>query len=477
MAKADSVFTPATPLEVAVLAGDYAGTLAALRPLSTAERARHRASTNRMFKLMWESRWRSPGDAGDLWPTAMTDDQERAIAAALVLCCPAADVAASRVGADDVIPLLGEFEIPCLPDLAEAWLPRSIDDVHALVASGVIQRPDSDAYAHGLMGLVRRHGRKHLREYLAEDAGLAAVLPRIFDVEGDADLSLANVDKYIGNSESWARQLLGLCADGTLDPALLLDKTLGALERDWPQYRAGWFKSFHEQLAPTTEQMQPHAARYLHLCHSRIPPTVTLALDAVDALAARGAVAPDDLFAALAPVLVTGNKSQVEAALKLLDRCVASDGARASVAARVAATALVHEAAPLQAKVLQRLEKWTRDAADREALRRYLPGIAASHRPRLVKLIGEDMSTPPGATPPAAVAPPTPGTRATRSIPIAPSRRSPTSTSSCRPSPTCSRTTPTPMRSSARSARWSPPRPSQRQTVRASGRCASAWRS
>ena len=421
MAKADIPFTPATPLEERVFAGDYDGTLAVLRPLTQLERARHRASLKRMIGLMLDSGWRSPGSGGLLWPMRSTAAQDRAVRAAMVLCGEAKDVADSRIGADDVLPLLAEFELPCLQELPDAWLrrwPGSIDDVQALVVAGVVPRPDSDDYALGLMCLVERHGKKFLRDYIAEDPGLPAVLPRVFDVEGNADVSLANIDKFIGVSESWSRQLLGLCEDGTLDRGLLLDRTLGALERDWPQYRAGWFKGFHELLAPTAAQMQPHAARYLQLCHSRIPPTVTLALDALDTLEKDGAVEPSNLIDALAPVLVTGAKGQVETALKLLDRCVARDAALASPAARAAATALVHEAAPLQAKVLQRLEKWTRAPADHEELRRYLPGIAASHRARLAALIGEDAGALPAATP----APAAPTASPQRAAPLDPDR-------------------------------------------------------
>jgi hypothetical protein len=419
MAKADVMFVPATPVEKSVLAGDYEGTLAALRPLSPAERARHRASLNRMFKLMWESGWRSPGDGGLLWPMRSTDEQERALHAALLLCGTAADVAGSRAGAEDVLALLPAYEIPCLPDLAEAWVSgntRNILDVQELVAAGAIARPDSERHSHALMALPRRKyvngkwSRPSLRELIDADPGLPRVLLRMFDVEGDAELSLANADKYSGGDDTWGKAFIGLMQDGLLDRADLLDRTLAALERDWAQYRAGWFKQFHETLAPTAAELARHAARYLQLCHSRIPPTVTLALDALDTLEKDGAVAPADLLPALAPVLATGSKGQVETALKLLDRCVAREPAHATAAARAAALALVHEAAPLQAQVLQRLEKLTREPADREALRRYLPGIAASHRPRLLALVGEDAAAP--VAPPAPVATPAPATRA-----------------------------------------------------------------
>jgi hypothetical protein len=421
--KTGTLFTPATPLEERVLAGDVAGVLDVLRPLSVAERARHRTSLNRMVKLMWESGW---NDEGRLrWPVRSTYEQENAAALALLLCGTVRDVTAAeaRVDSDHVLQLHPAFEIPCLPELAEAWTTGREGlalDIEALVAAGVVARPDSESYSRMLMALPReksdngRWSHPGIAELVAADPALPQVLLRMFEVEGDRDLSLANCDKYVHGRTTWSDVFVRLMEQGAVARAELLDRTLAALGRDWIQYRAGWFKTFHERLAPTPAELRERTAHYLQLCHSRIPPTVTLALDALDALQQDGAVAAADLLAALAPALAMGNKGQVEAALKLLDRAVASDAANAAPAARVAMTALVHEAAPLQAKVLQRLEKWVRDGADREALRRFLPGIAASHRPRLLALIG-------GSDAPATLCAPivaTPASPAARAMPL-----------------------------------------------------------
>ncbi|MGH8030638.1 MAG: DUF6493 family protein, partial [Arenimonas sp.] len=413
MANADIVFTPSTALEERVLAGDRDGTLAVLQAMGKAERARHRASLNRMIKLMWESGWRR--DEGRLvWPTSSTDEQESAVNAAILLCGTASDIADSRARAADVLALLPGFEIPCLPELGDAWLAantRHILDVQALVAAGAIARPEGDNYAHALMALPRQkfvNGKwstPSLRESIAADPGLPQALLRMFEVEGDSELSLANADKY--GPHAWGKHLLDLMHEGVLERAALLDRTLAALERDWLQYRAGWFKQFHEKLAPTPGELGQHAARYLQLCHSRIPPTVTLAVDAIAVLHAGDTVSPDAVVAALAPVFATGNKSQVEVALKLLDRCVANAPALLPEASRIAAIALVHEAAPLQAKVLQRLEKWPLDASLRDVLRRHLPGIAASHRGRLLQLIGDELAPAKPASDPASLRAPT----------------------------------------------------------------------
>jgi hypothetical protein len=410
MAKASTIFQPATPLEERVLAGDRDGVLALLQPLSPAERARHRASVRRMRELMFESRWKSPGSPGLLWPIKATKAQEGAGTAAIVLCGTAEDVAEHWIEAEDILALHGAgLELPCKAELADALLrrsPRNFRIVQRLLAAGAVVRPACDEYVLGLIDLPQMlKGRPdQFRAELDADPGLLAVIPRMFEVEGNADFSLASTDKYNSADNGWAAHLLALCDEGRFGRAQLLDWTLGALERDWPQYRSGWFKGFHERLAPTPAELAPHAARYLQLCHSRIPPTVTLALVALDTLAKARAVDIAAIPPALAPVLATGAKGQVETALKLLDRVVADAPGCATDAARVAAAALVHDAPPLQGKVLQRLERWARPDALAVELRRHLPGIAPSLRPRLVALVGDDSPAPAAATAPAAQA-------------------------------------------------------------------------
>ncbi|MBK7006982.1 MAG: hypothetical protein IPH37_19180 [Burkholderiales bacterium] len=64
--------------------------------------------------------------------------------------------------------------------------------------------------------------------------------------------------------------------------------------------------------------MAVFAPRYLALCHSRIAPTVTLALDAVAALYRAGAVAEPPVCEALQAVVNSAVKGRVLSALELL---------------------------------------------------------------------------------------------------------------------------------------------------------------
>ena len=85
------------------------------------------------------------------------------------------------------------------------------------------------------------------------------------DVEGTSECNLAAIDKYSAPVDSWSHILHKLCKEGVYSREVLLDRTLSALERDWPQFRAGSFSRFHGGLAPNMEIMSPHSRRYLAL--------------------------------------------------------------------------------------------------------------------------------------------------------------------------------------------------------------------
>ena len=128
---------------------------------------------------------------------------------------------------------------------------------------------------------------------------------RLFEVEGGGELSLATFDKYIGGklAGGWASALVELAADGTLSRDRLLDESLCALERDFAQFRAGWFSRFHEQLEPTLEERAVRRDQYLGLLGSSIPPTVSFAVKAIGVLDKADKLTSEDVLAHIRPVL------------------------------------------------------------------------------------------------------------------------------------------------------------------------------
>jgi hypothetical protein len=421
-------FTPTTALEQHLCRGDSAAALTLLASMPEDERLALQPRLRRLATLVakaWESRYdklaRSTPTHPTLqpWGAPVSREHVDAVGAADWACGGFDSPLQIYLFGDTLVQLALRFRPPGLRGVGPRLLPHRLQALQQLQAAGLVDRPsgvDHDAYVLALMELPLPHRRRRgtrtveLDELLAEDPGLPAQLLHLFDVEGTAEVSLSGVEKYGKRGDGdWVDWLLGLSQRGVFTRATLLDRTLAALERDWPQFRAGWFSRFHDRLDPTVDEMAPQAARYLSLCHSRIPPTAALALRALKPLLAAKAVAPAELLTALTPVLSAGVKAQVLAAMKLLDAAVAAQPELAAQAAAVACGALMHEAAELQAAALDRLQRWGVDDAARATMRAHAGGIAAVHRPRFEALAG----TPPPTAPTlqAAVEPPVPARR------------------------------------------------------------------
>jgi len=406
-------FIPESPLEKLAYAGQHDALVDMLRALGAAERQRLRPQAARLVKISQAARYAYGDDTFAGWGSSPSDEQFRAIGAAAVLCGTAKDAAEGYFEIEDVIALAREFTPPSLVEMpaeimrVSSWR-VNIHDVQKLIEAGVAPRPETDEYVLGLM-LLFSHARMEDRDadaQFAADPGLKQALLRIFEVEGVSDVSLAAVDKYTHKDRTWSKRLLGLTQRGVYSRELLIDKTLSALERGWIQFRSGWFSQFHEALAPTVEEMKPHAQRYVALLASRIPPTVTFALSVVKQLEKAGELEPHATLNAIRPVLSSAVKSQVENALKLIDRMVKSTPAVAGDAAQIIIPALAHESAEVQKQVLQRLETWKLDAVGRASLVPYAGGIAATHRAALTRLMGTDagrVAQEPESHPPSAI--------------------------------------------------------------------------
>lgn len=298
---------------------------------------------------------------------------------------------------DEVLAVLRRFRPVWLPELATALVDRAqwtpIDLVQQLVIEGLSRRPTSEAYVLALLSWSstmwrnRKQGEQpDFYDRVVTDPGLVddGVLLRLFDIEGNSTASLAVHDKY-GKGNSWTEVLLRFIAEGRLLRDVVVDKTLTALERDWPQFRTQWYLHFHEALTITAAEQALHARRYLGLLASRIPPTVGVALDVVMALSAAGVVSAAELLPALLPVVTARGKGQVKAALKLA-RVAVDDDSRCE-AMRLAAAALISDDAAVQAQALAMLRAPLPDdvaAVVREAA----PGLAPRHQATVAALVG-----------------------------------------------------------------------------------------
>lgn len=397
-------FVPSDALERAVHQGDFAATLASLQAMSAAERKSRVESLEGMGRLMRSSHWAGSPYARQ-WGGEAQVAQYRALQAATVVCGQPKDLLLhvdrhAVLDRDAFAALCAQFGIDAqawragLQQTADALLSafaQRIAPVQSLIAAGLIDRPESDDYAIGLMALPRTLQRtRTMDDRFASDPGLYQATLRLFDVEGTGEHNLAAVDKYNHSPKnSWSHIFLAGVERGEFTRTQLLDKTLTTLERDWPQFRAGWFSRFHESLAPTAAEMAPFSARYLGLCQSRIPPTVTLALGALKTLQAAGHVDGLTLLGALRPVFYASAKAQVNGALKLAEAVVKREPVLAHEASAVVLHGLVHEAADLQKNILDRLKAWGMNDATRTELAAHAQSVATVNRPALVALTGD----------------------------------------------------------------------------------------
>ena len=382
-------FLPTNELETLIYAGDGDAVLAFLERKPAAERS---ALAERLGVVTDAMRywWWNREVVHSSWGMLATDGQRDAIAVAGLACMPTDEASRFRLPAKRTVEVVERIRPEGTGDLARAFAAKGhIAAALQLAAEGLSSYELDEEGVTRLIAMPRWN--HYTREYLVENRDtLQPVLLKIFEVEGNSEDNLAGIDKYCKSERTWAWQLERLCEDGWYSRAELLDCCLGTLERDWPQFRSGWFSRFHDQLAPTLEEMTPNAARYLGMLQSRIPPTVTLALKACAKLYDKKQLAQRELLDALPAVLLSAVKAQITAALKMLDAVVKRDPTSANAAALVAIGGLQHTDPDVQQAIAERIAKWGMDAEGREALQSMAPFVAASVKPKLDALLASD---------------------------------------------------------------------------------------
>ncbi len=411
-----SVFSAENDLERAIQAGDPDSVCRLALALGEREREALRPRLRLLHKRLEVRRW-SPSDAELLrwWGQPVTTSQAAALQAGIYLCGNLKDVHAAHVRDDLLLPLAKAHRPAWVAELAEESVAWQFGTWQAFHLAGLCPRPQGEAYLLRLMASAR--WRKDLDATLAADPGLYdGTLLRLLEIEGNADTSLAGVDKYSGSKlGTWTEFFLEQMQTGRIARSDVLDRLLAALECDWPQFRSGWHSRLHGLMQPSVEEMAARCARYRGLCHSRIPPTVTLALEALGQLQQAGVLPAAELLPALRAASATAVKSHWELLLRLLTEAVRQAPDQAAAAAQVALQGLVLEAPPLQKKLLLFI-KAHGDVELRAGLADYLALIAPSNQALLQSLL------PQPAAPTAPVALALPPARPPLS-PLAPERR------------------------------------------------------
>lgn len=206
--------------------------------------------------------------------------------------------------------------IPIVEFLVDDVGDRAWRVVRPLVREGIVPRPDRPSYTIAMLAGTRR---RDAAELIVEDPGLLDVeVWRLFEVEGGGEDSLANHEKFFG--DTWGNAFRDLALR---DPAMrqrLLDVSLAALARDFATYRAGWFSRFHESLDPSDDERARRADAYLGLLRSRASPTVSFAVTALARIDRAGRLPSAALFDRIGPVLAEAPAGTAKAGLGMVAR-------------------------------------------------------------------------------------------------------------------------------------------------------------
>jgi len=309
---------------------------------------------------------------------------------------------------------------PIVEHLLDDLHDRAWKIVRPLILAGVIPRPDRPSYTIAMLAATRRWKAADLVTF--DPAVLDVEAWRLFEVEGGGEDSLANHEKFFG--DSWGVLFRELAAR---DPAVrrrLLDASLAALARDFATYRAGWFSRFHETLAPTDEERTERVNAYLGLLRSRVGPTVSFAVAALARIDHAGGLAPDALLDRIGPVLAEGSAGAATAGVGLVGRAAERAADVAPRAAIVATLALANPSPEVQGRAIVLIGRLVDGPDDNlaRALIERLPDVAASQRSTLTALIGQSGGAPAADAPAAPVPRDAAADPSDRPSPIGPER-------------------------------------------------------
>ena len=289
-------------------------------------------------------------------------------------------------GREQALMILKNRRPPWLSEWATDMLernPHSWSLVRLLCHHGLIARPEGEAY---IFGMFTAPGRGAALDLLQKDPDLLVDLEGLFQIEGRGEFSLAAYDKYVSTENSWSYALQELSRQGKIERQRLLRLSLEALGRDFENFRAGWFSRFHESLQPTLEERCSLLSLYLPLLGSRVRPTVSFALKALQAIAKAGRLPAEDYGREVTPVLTSPDKGTALAALKLLLSLAPPQ------LTELLAQSLVHPHPEVQEAALKALEKYVKQPR-MDDWAHLGEGLAASLQARWAQWLGSPTPT------------------------------------------------------------------------------------
>lgn len=299
-----------------------------------------------------------------------------------------------RVPEDDVVLEVLTVRKPSwIEQFVERLLGRSHFWLHwrvcrELVRRGLCSKPDDPRYytgmITGLRGRWNRDQRTVLDELRNDPDLLEDEIWRLFEHEGEADNTLANVDRW--EDSNWSGALVTLSKEGKLPRAKLLDASLDALELGFNHYRARWFFNFFDRMEPTDQELKKRASRILDLIGNPTPNVAQWAFDKQQFMLDRGwIVITPEVIHANASLMGGRHKKTVLQALSFFDQIANTSSQVAHEVCLTTAEALGHEKIDVQQAALRLIEKYgsTEDRELHETVEKYAPVVAATVKKKL----------------------------------------------------------------------------------------------
>ncbi len=209
----------------------------------------------------------------------------------------------------------------------------------------------------------------------------------LFEIPGPMAMNLAGRDPYWG----WSEAMVELARDGTMPRQRMLDSILHALQSDFPEKQATWFRRLHDALEPSSEERAQRAQCYLRLLDSSIPPIVSFATTSVASLVADGTLEGKEVIPRLGSALSGRTKTAAMKALAVLDRVSRRNQKIARQAAEAACQGLAHGAEEVQSRAAGLIRKYgdPSDPSLRDRVTSLVDGTTAVVRPSLLDWLGE----------------------------------------------------------------------------------------
>lgn len=270
--------------------------------------------------------------------------------------------------------------------------------VRRLQRAGLGSPAENDDYVVGMLAgidsMYVRDGQTIRSRLEADPELLESLIWRLFEVQRPQNLNFAARDSYRNSSRTnpgsaqtgWIQTFVELAHEGILDRNRLLESSLAAVERGFPDTTSRWFTQLHEALAPSLEERQGFLDRYGNLLRSPNASSANFSLEVLTRLDDAEQLSAEFAATVLPDVLLDRTRSRVKKALDLLNRSAARAPENRQQVAVAATRGLCHESPDIQKAAWDLIVRWGVLSDDiRDLIRQAEHAITPTLRPKVLE--------------------------------------------------------------------------------------------